>query len=80
MELNTQKTKIILFTCKTNNVHFNYYVSNVLTLQSNSMKDLGIALNSKLYFHCHVDFVYSQAVRTTHSFSSLDSLEYACVI
>jgi hypothetical protein len=38
-------------------------------------------LDSKLYFHCHVDFVYSQALRTlglirfiTYSFSSLDSL------
>jgi hypothetical protein len=36
---------------------------------------------SKLYFHCHVDFVYSQALRTlglirfiTYNLSSLDSL------
>jgi hypothetical protein len=38
-------------------------------------------LDSKLYFHCHVDLVYSQGKRTlgltryiTYKFSSLDSL------
>jgi hypothetical protein len=38
-------------------------------------------VDSKLYFHCYVDFVYSQALRTlglisfiTYNFSSLDSL------
>jgi hypothetical protein len=36
-------------------------------------------LDSKLYFHCYVDFIYSQAVMTlelirfiTYNFSSLD--------
>jgi hypothetical protein len=45
------------------------------------IKDLGVMLDIKLYFHCHVDFVYSQALRTlglinfiTYNFSSLDSL------
>jgi hypothetical protein len=38
-------------------------------------------VDSKLYFHCQVDFVHSQALRTlglirfiTYNFSSLDSL------
>jgi hypothetical protein len=38
-------------------------------------------LNSKLYFHCHANFIYSQALRTlglicciTYNFSFLDSL------
>jgi hypothetical protein len=38
-------------------------------------------VDSKLYFHCHVDFVYSQTLRTlglirfiTYNFSSLHSL------
>jgi hypothetical protein len=38
-------------------------------------------LDSKLYFHCHVDLGYSQALRTlglirfiTYNFSSLDSI------
>jgi hypothetical protein len=79
MELNIQKTRIISFTRKTNSVHFNYYVSNEIILRSDCIKDLGIMLDSKLYFHRHADFVYSQALRTlgliryvTHNFSSLD--------
>jgi hypothetical protein len=44
-------------------------------------KDLGVMVDSKLYFHCHADFVYSQALRAlglirfiTYNFSSLDNL------
>jgi hypothetical protein len=40
-------------------------------------------LDSILYFHCHVDFVYSQEIRAlglipyiTYNFSSLNSLFY----
>lgn len=52
----------------------------VLILSSHSRKDLGVMLNSKLYFQCHVDFVHCQAFTTlglernvTYNFSSLDS-------
>jgi hypothetical protein len=81
MELNILKTNIISFTCKTDSLHFNYYVKDVFILRSDCIKDLGVMLDSKLYFHCHVDFVYSQALRTlgliryiTYNFSSIDSL------
>jgi hypothetical protein len=81
MELNIQKTRIISFMRKTNSVHFNYYVSNKIILHSDCIKDLGVMLHSKLYFHCHVDFVHSQALRTlgliryvAYNFSSLDCL------
>jgi hypothetical protein len=77
MELNVQKTRIISFTLKTNSVHFNYYVSNEIIC----IKDLGVMLDSKLYFHRHVDFVHSQALRTlglisyvTYNFSFLDCI------
>jgi hypothetical protein len=43
-------------------------------------------LDSKLYFHRHVDFIYSQSLRTlelvryvTYNFSSLDSLLVLCI-
>jgi hypothetical protein len=62
MQLNTLKTKIIFFTCKTNSTYFNYYVHNVLILRSDCIKDLGVTLNSKPNFHCHVDSVYPQAL------------------
>jgi hypothetical protein len=81
MELKIHKTNIISFTRKTNSVHFNYCVKNALVSRSDCIKDFGAMLDSKLYFHCHVDFVYSQALRTlgllrfiTYNFSSLDSL------
>jgi hypothetical protein len=81
MGLNTQKRSIIYFTRKTNSVHFNYYVSNEIVLRSDCIKYLGVMLHSKLYFYHHVDFVYSQALRTlgliryvTYIFSSLDCL------
>jgi hypothetical protein len=45
------------------------------------MKYLGVMLDSKLYFHCHVDFVYSQTLRAlgliryiVNNVSSLDNL------
>jgi hypothetical protein len=43
MEINIQETRIISFTRKTNSVHINYYVSNVIILRS-YVKDLGIML------------------------------------
>jgi hypothetical protein len=55
MELNTHESNIISSTRKTNCVHFNYYISNVLILRSECRKDLGVMLDIKLYFNCHVN-------------------------
>jgi hypothetical protein len=81
MELNIQKSNIISFTHKTNSIHFNYHVRDVLVLRSYCKKALGVMLESKFYFHHHVEFVYSQALKTlgliryiTYNFSSLHSL------
>jgi hypothetical protein len=50
-------------------------------LLSDCTKDLGVMLDSKLYFYRHVDFVHSQALRTlgliryvTYNFSNLDCI------
>jgi hypothetical protein len=55
--------------------------SKVLILRYDCIRDLVVMLDSKLYFHCHVDFVHSQILRTsglirliTYNFSSLESL------
>jgi hypothetical protein len=40
MELNIQKTKIIFFTRKTNNISVNYYISFVLILRSDCIQDV----------------------------------------
>jgi hypothetical protein len=41
-----------------------YYASDVSILRADSIKDLGVMLDSKLYFRCHVDHVNCQALRT----------------
>jgi hypothetical protein len=81
MEPNIQKTKIISFTRKINSIHFKYFVKSVLILRAECIKDLGVMLDSKLYFRCHVDFVHFHALRTlglihfiTYYLSSSDSL------
>jgi alpha-D-ribose 1-methylphosphonate 5-triphosphate synthase subunit PhnH len=75
MALNIHKAKIISFTHKTNSVHFNCCVSDVLIFLTDYVND--VMLGSKLHFHCHVSYVYSQAGLThfiTCNVSSLDSL------
>jgi hypothetical protein len=62
MILNTYKTTIVLFTRKINNINFNYKLCNKLESRSQCVKDLGILLYSKLYFHSHVDWIFSQSL------------------
>jgi hypothetical protein len=54
---------------------------NTLLFLLYCITDLGLMVDSKLYFNCHVDFVYSQALSIlglicfiTYNFSSSDSL------
>jgi hypothetical protein len=75
-----QKTKIIYLVLTTNSTDLNYNIW-YLTLCSDCIKYRGVMFHSKVYFHSHVDFAYSQASGTlelirfiTYSFSSLDSL------
>jgi hypothetical protein len=78
---NSTFRKIIPFTCKTNSIHFKYFVKDVLILRVECINDLGVMVDSKLYFHCHVDSVYSHALRPlmlirfiTYNLSSVYSL------
>jgi hypothetical protein len=63
MTLNVGKTTIISFTRKTVGLHFNYKLSNNPILRSQCVKDLGVLLDSKLYFHHHVDYISSQGLK-----------------
>jgi hypothetical protein len=81
MEFNIQKAKMISFTRKSISIHFKHFVKDVLILRAQCIKDTGVMADSKLYFHCRVDLLYSQARRTSglirfiaYIFSSLDSL------
>jgi hypothetical protein len=60
--LNVGKTTIISFTRKTVGFHFNYKLSNNPILRSQCVKDLGVLLDSKLYFH-HADYISSERLK-----------------
>jgi hypothetical protein len=80
-KLNLSKTTVISFTRKTNSIYFNYKLCNNLVARSQCVKDLGVLLHCKLYFHQHINYVFSQSLKMlgligyiTSSFSTLDSL------
>jgi hypothetical protein len=85
MVFNIQRTEFISFRRKSNSIHFNYDVSGITILRAGCIKDLGVMLHSKLHFHCRLDYVHSQAlrtlglipynhIRTPYNFSILDCL------
>jgi hypothetical protein len=63
MKINIFKTNMIYFTRKTNNIHFNYFVGDLLIVRTDCVKDLGVLLNCKLHFQRHVDYLPSQALK-----------------
>jgi hypothetical protein len=81
MKLNLSKTTIISFTRKTNSIYFNYKLCNNPVARSHCVKGLGVLLDCKLYFHQHINYIFSQSLKmlgliryNTSSFSTLDSL------
>jgi hypothetical protein len=79
--INVGKTAVISSTRKTVGFHFNYKLSNNPILCSQYVKDLGVLLDSKLYFHHHIDYISSQGLKIlglihyiTSSFSTPHSL------
>jgi hypothetical protein len=82
MKINIFKTNINSFTRKTNSGHFNYFGGDLLIIWTDCIKDLGIMLDSKLHFHCHIAHLHSWALKLlwlirfiTYNFSSLDGLK-----
>jgi hypothetical protein len=81
MKLNTQKTNVISFTRKTNSIYFYYHLCNAAITRTDCVKDLGVWLDNKLYFHHYVNYIFSVASKLlglikfiTYNFSSLESL------
>jgi hypothetical protein len=73
---------MISFTRKPNMIHFNYFLRDLLIVWNDYVKDLGVMLDRKLYFHRYVDYLYSQALKLlglihliTYNCSSLGSLK-----
>jgi hypothetical protein len=79
IKLNISKTKIITFSRKTNTLIYDYKLCQSSLIRTDSIKDLGIFLDSKLQFHDHVNHVFSHCINLlglvrsiTFTFSSLD--------
>jgi hypothetical protein len=81
MRLNSNKTRVVSYSRKTNILSYDYRLCHSVITCTTSIKDLGVFFDSKLYFHNHVDFLFSERVKLlglihsiTFSFSSLDCL------
>jgi hypothetical protein len=81
MRLNINKTRVMSYSRKTNVLSYEYSLGHSVITQTSSIKDLGVFFDSKLYFHNHVDFLFSKCIKLlgpirsiTFSFSSLDCL------
>jgi hypothetical protein len=74
MVLNVGKTTIISFKHKTVSINFNYILSNNLITRSQCVKDRGVLLDCKLYFHHHIDYMFSQGLKI------LDLIRYIIVV
>jgi hypothetical protein len=60
---------------------YEYQLGHTAVTRTGSIKALGVFFDSKLYFHNHVDFIFSDCINllylirsTTFIFSSLDCL------
>jgi hypothetical protein len=81
MKLNISKTRVISFSRKTNTLFFQYKLCHSSITRTDSIKDLGVFTDSKLHFHNHVDYIFSQCIKLlglvraiTFPFSSIGSL------
>jgi hypothetical protein len=63
MQINLGKTMIVSFSRKTNSTCFNYKLCNNLVTRSQCVKDLGVLLDCKLYFHQNIDYMLSQGLK-----------------
>jgi hypothetical protein len=82
IRINILQADIIFFTRKTNSINFNFWGGDLLILRTHRVKELGVMLDSKLYFLRHFDYLHSQALKLlgliryiTYSFSSPVSLK-----
>jgi hypothetical protein len=83
MRLNTAKMRVVAYTRKANFLSYNYQLCRVTITRTSNIKDLAVFFDSKLQFHSHVDYVFSECIKLlgptcsiTYSISSLEC--YMC--
>jgi hypothetical protein len=63
MRLNTAKMHVVSYTRKTNLLSYNHQLYCATITHASSIKDLGVFFDSKLHFHSHVDYVFSECIK-----------------
>lgn len=81
MKQNTGKITVTSFNTKTNCLKNIYKLRDSCTIQADIVKDLGVLIDSKLNFHQHVVYIFSQLIKLwalihtiTYSFNTLDCM------
>ena len=82
LSLNIEKCCFISFTRNLQIFKHNYSLNNIPLIQSYSMKDLGVVLDSKMTFSLHIDYIVSKAnkmlgfiLRQCRQFSSFTAMK-----
>jgi hypothetical protein len=72
---------IVSYTMKTNFLSYEYQLCHATITRTSSIMDLGVFFDSKLHFHIHVHYVFSECIKLlglirsiTYRFSSLECL------
>jgi hypothetical protein len=81
MIINISKTRVMSHSRKTNVLSYEYQLCHTAVTRTSSIKDVGVFFDCKLYFHSHVDFMFSECIKLlglirsiTFRFSFLDCL------
>ncbi|PSN37432.1 hypothetical protein C0J52_23145, partial [Blattella germanica] len=68
------------FTIKTNWIKFEYKLNGIPISRTACINDLGVLLDSKLYFHSHIDYLFSTSLKMlglihviTYNFNNINS-------
>jgi hypothetical protein len=63
MRLNISKTRVLSYSRNTNVLSYEHQLCHTAIARTSSIKDLGVLFNSKLYFHNHVDCIFSECIK-----------------
>jgi hypothetical protein len=81
MKPNFSNIRVISFTREMKVFNCQYKLGNSFILRTDCIRDLGVHIDSKLYFHHHVDFLFSHGMKLSglirtlrFSFSTIDRL------
>jgi hypothetical protein len=63
IKLNVSNSRVIYFCRKTNTLIFHSKLCHSSITHTDSIKDLDVFIDSKLHFHNHVDYIFSQCIK-----------------